>query len=316
MTARVGAARDAGRPAPAVGARAWIVVDAVTGRVIAEQADHQLERPASIIKLLTALIAVENLRPNATVEAAVPSKVIEALDIGMEPGQPWALNDVLHALLMDSSNDAGYALAHTVAGSLPAFAEWMKRAVGLLRLPDRPVLHDPSGLDDGNSFDGGDYISAYDMAIIGRDVLAVPRLRQIVGTSIYQFMGPGKPYTLHTIDHLLGYYPGSIGLKTGHTQQAGNTMVAAATRNGRTILAVELDAPNLYATASQLLDLGFETPPSAESRDRRLPRSDPSALKALSAAPEPFYDVVLTLGPGHLPQGNVVARRPGSADAK
>jgi D-alanyl-D-alanine carboxypeptidase len=221
----------------------------------------------------------------------------------MEPGQPWALNDVLHALLMDSSNDAGYALADTVAGSLPAFAEWMKRAAGLLRLPDHPVLQDPSGLDDDHSFDGGDYISAYDMAIIGQDVLAVPRLRQIVGTSIYQFTGPGnRPYTLHTIDHLLGYYPGSIGLKTGHTQRAGNTMVAAATRNGRTILAVELNAPNLYGTAGQLLDLGFETPPSAESRDHRLPRPDPSALVALSLAPEPFYDFILTLGPGHLPQ--------------
>jgi D-alanyl-D-alanine carboxypeptidase (penicillin-binding protein 5/6) len=263
-----------------VAANAWIVVDADTGRVIAAQADHQLERPASIIKLLTALIAVENLRPNATVDAQVPSSAIEALDIGMEPGQAWALDDVLHALLMDSSNDAGYALAHTIAGSSRAFAEWMAHAVRLLRLPDHPVLHDPSGLDDSNSFEGGDYVSAYDMAIIGRDVLAVPLLRQIVGTSTYEFVGPGNaPHTLHTIDRLLSYYPGAIGLKTGYTQQAGNTMVAAATRNGRTILVVEFGAPDLYGTAGQLLDLGFATPTSAESRADQLPPPHPSALR-------------------------------------
>jgi D-alanyl-D-alanine carboxypeptidase (penicillin-binding protein 5/6) len=263
-----------------VAAKAWIVVDADTGRVIAAQADHQLERPASIIKLLTALIAVENLRPNATVDAQVPSSTIEALDIGMEPGQAWALDDVLHALLMDSSNDAGYALAHTVAGSLRAFAKSMEHAVRSLRLPDHPVLHDPSGLDDSNSFEGGDYISAYDMAIIGRDVLAVPLLRQIVGTSTYEFMGPGNaPHELHSIDRFLSSYPGAIGLKTGYTQQAGNTMVAAATKNGRTILAVELGAPDLYGTAGQLLDLGFATPPSAESRAGQLPRPHPSALR-------------------------------------
>jgi D-alanyl-D-alanine carboxypeptidase len=198
----------------------------------------------------------------------------------MEPGQPWALDDVLHALLMDSSNDAGYALAYTVAGSLHAFAGSMEHAVRLLRLPDHPVLHDPSGLDDSNSFEGGDYISAYDMAIIGRDVLAVPLLRQIVGTSTYEFTGPGNsPLTLHSIDRLLTSYPGAIGLKTGYTQQAGNTMVAAATRNGRTILAVEFGAPIVYGTAGQLLDLGFATPPSAESRADQLPRPHPSALR-------------------------------------
>jgi D-alanyl-D-alanine carboxypeptidase (penicillin-binding protein 5/6) len=263
-----------------VAAKTWIVVDADTGRVIAAQADHELERPASMIKLLTALIAIERLRPNATVDAQVPSSSIEALDIGMEPGQAWALDDVLHALLMDSSNDAGYALADTVAGSSQAFARLMEHTVGLLRLPDHPILHDPSGLDDSNSFEGGDYISAYDMAIIGRDVLAVPLLRQIVDTSTYQFTGPGNaPHTLHTIDYLLSYYPGAIGLKTGYTQQAGNTMVAAATKSGRTILAVEFGAPNLYGTAGQLLDLGFATPPSAESRVDQLPPPHPSVLR-------------------------------------
>lgn len=271
-------------------ARAWIVVDLNTRRVIAAQAEHQRERPASIIKLLTALIAVKALRPNATVDAQVPSSTIEPLDIGMEPGQPWTLDGVLHALLMDSSNDAGYALAHTVAGSLPAFAKWMQRAAHLLRLPDDPVLHDPSGLDDGSSFEGGDYVSAYDMAMIGQDVLAVPLLRQIVGATTYRFTGPGDvPYTLHTIDRLVTYYPDAIGLKTGYTRQAGNTMVAAATRNGRTILAVELDAPNLYGTAGQLLDLGFATPLSAESRNERLPRPDPSTLGHLRRSMRGHY---------------------------
>lgn len=309
ISAGVAATRFVAQPEPTVAAKAWIVVDADTGRVIAARADHRLERPASIIKLLTALIAVESLRPNATVEAQEPTSAIEALNIGMEPGQPWALDDVLHALLMDSSNDAGYALAHTVAGSLPLFAGWMKRAASLLRLPDHPVLKDPSGLDDDHSFEGGDYISAYDMAIIGRDVLDVPLLRQIVDTSTYHFISLGNvPYTLHTINHLLMYYPGAIGLKTGYTQRAGNTMVAAATRNGRTILAVELDAPNLYGTASQLLDIGFATPSSAESRVDQLPRPHPSALLALSFAPA-LYAFIQTLGPGHICPGQIAAPR-------
>src|SRR5579884_4106838 len=108
-------------PAPP-DAKAWVVVDADTGAVVASSNDHALMRPASIIKVLTALMAVSDLPPGASVPVGLDAAGTEAAKIDMKAGQVWSLDDTLHSLLIVSANDAAVALADRVGGTEEGFA--------------------------------------------------------------------------------------------------------------------------------------------------------------------------------------------------
>src|SRR5205085_6701650 len=130
---------------------------------------------------------------------------------------------------------------------------------------------DPAGLDDEFANKGGDRISARDLAIVARAVLAQPALMQVIATRDYKFAGgDGLGHTLTNHDLFLDLYPGATGLKTGTTDLAGHTFVGSATRNGRTMLAVVLDAPDSYGLVERLLDQGFATPVRVEADVDRL----------------------------------------------
>ena len=260
-----------GLPPPA-GPKAWILVDADTGNVINANDDHSPMRPASISKVLTAIIAVEHLPPDSMVPVSPTAQGTESVNLGVKVGQVWTFTDILHAMLMMSANDAAIALAERVSGTREAFAAEMARTGAALRLVDQPVLRDPAGLDDQFSVGGGNLISAYDLAIIARAALAIPDIRQIVALPQYRFTAPdGVVHEIHNVDRGLELYPGAIGVKTGYTKSAGDTYMAAATRGGRTMVAIVLQSPDIYRSAAALLDLGFATPAGKESRVDRLP---------------------------------------------
>jgi D-alanyl-D-alanine carboxypeptidase (penicillin-binding protein 5/6) len=271
---------------------AWVLVDADTGNVLSARDDHVPLPPASVSKLLTAIIAVEDLPPNAPIPVSPVAQGMEAETMSMKAGQVWPLDDVLHAALIVSANDAAVALAEKVSGSRQAFVAEMDRWANILGLVDHPALEDPAGLDDSFSYGGGNRISAYDLAIIGRAALAIGEIRTIVGLRNYSFLGPdGVVHHLINHDQILETYPGALGLKTGYTGLAGNTFVGAATLGGRTMLVVELNAPDMYVTASALLDQGFATPVGAESDVDRLP---PVRLAPPPPAPTPASRSALT----------------------
>ncbi len=277
------AERVAAPPAVPRPPAAWVLVDADTGNVLSAANDHVPLPPASVSKLFTAIIAVEDLPADAAVPISPVAQSMEAETMSMKAGQVWPLDDVLHAVLIVSANDAAVALAERVSGSRQAFVAEMDRWANILGLVDHPALEDPAGLDDSFSYEGGNRISAYDMAIIGRAALSITQIRSIVGLREYTFPGPdGIFHRLINHDQLLETYPGALGLKTGYTRLAGNTFVGAATFGGRTMLVVEMNAPDMYVTASALLDQGFATPVSAESPVDRLP---PVRLSAPSATP-------------------------------
>ncbi len=159
-----------------------------------------------------------------------------------------------------------------MSGTREAFGAEMQRTGADLHLVDHPVLRDPAGLDDQFSVQGGNVISAYDLAIIARTALAIPDIRQIVDLPEYRFTAPdGVVHVIRNVDRGLELYPGAIGIKTGYTKAAGNTFMAAATRDGRTMVAVVLQSPDIYRSATALLDLGFATPVTRESRVDHLP---------------------------------------------
>jgi D-alanyl-D-alanine carboxypeptidase (penicillin-binding protein 5/6) len=186
--------------------------------------------------------------------------------VGMTAGQKWPLNDTLQALLVFSANDAAYALAQRVSGSLGDFAATMQAAAAQLGMHDHPVLRDPAGLDGTEGFEGGNLLSAWDIAIAARALMANPQLAAIVRSRKLDFTGPGNVvYGLFNQNlYFLDTYPGAIGIKTGLTDAAGFCVAEAAERDGRTMLAIVLNGTSSYQTAADLLNTGFATPVQAE----------------------------------------------------
>ena len=139
-------------------------------------------------------------------------------------------------------------------------------------MADNPVLRDPAGLDDEFSVDGGNLVSARDMAIATRAFLSYPELTAVVAQSEYRFAGgDGHPHRLLNHNRLLKTYPGAIGLKTGYTKRSGHSLAAAARRDGRTMIAIVIGAPDPYRSAAALLDKGFATPVEAQAEIEHLP---------------------------------------------
>ncbi len=257
--------------APAPPARAWILVDADSGAVLAASGHHDALPPASTTKLMTALLAVEKLPREAVFTVGDVAAAQPAMRIGMRTGQGWALSPALHSLIMVSANDAAYALAEAASGSLAGFAADMNAAAARYGMRDS-VFNDPAGFDDSASFQGGSRVSAYELAVAARNVLAVPELVEIAALPEYGFQGPsGRQHRLLNHNKLLRRYPGAIGLKTGYTRQAGHTFVGAARRDGRTMIAVVLDTDDTYGSAAALLDHGFATAPGDPGIGERLP---------------------------------------------
>ncbi len=215
-------------------AKAEILVDVNTGRALLGENEHQPLPPGSLTKMLTAMIAIDWLTPAAQIPVSAGAASVYPDRVGMKVGQRWTLSVSLHALLIFSANDAAYALAERVGGSLPGFAAIMRRAAAQLGMSDRPVLNDPAGLDGTEGYAGGNRISAWDLAIAGRDLMANPALASIVALKHYRFTAPDR--IVHDLTNknlvFLNTYPGAIGIKTGFTD-AGRLLRGRGSRPGR-----------------------------------------------------------------------------------
>lgn len=247
-------------PPPPAPPKASILVDATTGEVLAADNEREALPPASLTKLLTALAALDVLGADAAVPVSEQAAAMPARKVNLRPGDSWPVDQLLSALLLSSANDAAAAFAEaagdgTVEGFIPRLEETARR----LGLEDAPQVRDPAGLDDEHSVGGGNLISARDMAIIARAALARPEIADPMATAVDTFTDPaGVARKLVNHNRLLKTYAGAVGMKTGYTKKAGRCLAVAATRDGRTLIAITLDDPgDMYATATRLLDRGF-----------------------------------------------------------
>lgn len=271
-------------PASAATTPSYVLVDYENGGVIKQENAREAKPPASITKLMTALVVTAHVKEDQPITISANAARMPAMKIGLLEGQTWKRNDLLYSMLMVSANDASVALAEASAGSLEGFARQRAEAAKELGLSDSPVFNDPAGLDDADSFMGGDMVSARDMAIITRSALQVPVIAQIVSTKRYEFMGGDNAnHVLNNHNQMLKNYAGSIGVKTGYTSKARHTMIAAATRNGRTFIAISIGGDNPYAVPGQLLDEAFASIGQASSYVDTLP--EVVALQAEVAQP-------------------------------
>lgn len=241
-----------------------IVIDADSGAVLFGKNLHQTFFPASITKVLTALIVIEECGLDEEVtfsHDAVYNVEAGSSNANLEEGDVLSVKDCLYALLLQSANEAANALAEHVAGSREAFAELMNQKAQSLGCVDSHFSN-PSGLNDENH-----YTSAYDMALICQAAIQNSTFLKIDGSRSYK-LPPTKrnPEGLTITAHhaMLNkndsrYYPGIFGGKTGYTSLAGNTLVTFAARDGMTLIAVVLNGHQTHYTDTKaMLDFGFE----------------------------------------------------------
>jgi D-alanyl-D-alanine carboxypeptidase (penicillin-binding protein 5/6) len=221
---------------PKPDARAFYVVNASNGEVLA--ASHAREKLpiASITKLMTAIVALEHLKPTDLVTVTRQAAVVGESRIPLRAGQQIDVRDLLEGALIQSANNAAVALASAAAGGdVTRFVGWMNDKAARLGLRDTHFTR-PDGLDSP-----GHLSSARDVSVLARVAMHSPLVRSIVQQRSDTI--EGGAFTVRTWNDLLGRFPGLIGVKTGHTTDAGWCQVAAARRRGYTIYAVLLGSP-------------------------------------------------------------------------
>ena len=262
------AAKPSAPPMPA----AYILVDADSGVVITERNPHVPLRPASTVKIMTGLTALERLSDNAKITVSERAAAMPAMKIGLDAGEVWPIKDIVHSIFMVSANDSAYALAENASGTAEAFAADMASTGARLGMLDS-TFADPAGLDDSTSLNGGSRMSVYDLSIAARNALAVPQIADPAVLMSYKFTGPdGVPHSLRNHnDTFLESYDGATGLKTGYTSRAGRGLVCTASRNGRSMIVAVLDVYDVDGWCTRLLNQGFATPPDSQGVGERIP---------------------------------------------
>ncbi len=250
--------RQPAAPPPSVRAQSAILVDLDSGQVLWQRDARARRAPASLTKVMTALVALDHLRPEdeLTVPGTIQSLPWDSTRMGLVPGERVSTRDLMYGLFLNSGNDAALTLAGAAA-SQAAFVDEMNRKAAQLGLADTHFAN-PVGLDDP-----GHFSSAYDLSVATAQLLThTPAVRGIAGTLDAELPATAthRAFHLHNLNWLLRSYPGATGLKTGWTGHAGGCLIATATREGRHLLAVLLGSPSPFADGAALLDYGFARP--------------------------------------------------------
>jgi D-alanyl-D-alanine carboxypeptidase (penicillin-binding protein 5/6) len=233
--------------APDVDARAYLVMDASTGEVLLARRAHDRVPIASITKLMTALVTLDRVTPKQVVTVDRDATGVTGSTIRLRTGERLAVRDLLAAALIQSANDAAVALAeHVGGGDSSPFVGLMNRRARELGLRETQFVR-PDGLDTA-----GHYSSAWDVTRLSQAAMREPLIRRLVRQQSATISG-GR--TLHTWNDLLGEFPGTFGVKTGHTSGAGWNQVAAARGNGVSIYATILGSPSRSVRNADLEEL-------------------------------------------------------------
>ena len=238
-------------------ASAYILIEKETGTVLAEKNATERRAMASITKLMTTLLIIEDIesgRINLTdeVTASANASAMGGSQIYLEENEVMDVDTLLKSIFVASANDACVAMAEHLEGSVDAFVERMNNRAQELGLTDT-AYKNPHGLDED-----GHYSSAQDIATLSRLVLSHDIARKY--TCIWQDQIRDGKFELTNTNKLVHYYDGITGLKTGSTTKAGACLSASAKRNGMELIAVVLNSPTgemRFTDAKKLLDYGF-----------------------------------------------------------
>lgn len=277
-------------------ARALLLMDAKTGKILYQKnADIPLP-PASTTKVLTAILTLESLkRSNDRLIVSKAATRVPASKLYLKPGQTVSIEDLLYGVLLASANDASVVLAEGIGGSVEKFAEIMTKKAHALGATNTRFSN-PHGLTAADH-----YSTARDLALIFRYAMKNPTFRQIVHTkmSSVRSVSPGKKsartrrISVRNHNRLLWNYDGAIGGKTGYTFAAQKCYVGAVERDGVTLIVSLLGSRDLWGDTKRLLEYGFDnyhalntlTPAAARPISAQRSHPDAAKLSALVAIP-------------------------------
>jgi D-alanyl-D-alanine carboxypeptidase len=242
---------------PEIGARAAIVIEYPSGRILYSRAMHDQLAPASTTKILTAILALEYGKLDEPFTATDDDLVGES-SMGLSSGEQQTLLDLIYGMMLPSGNDAAMVVARglgsgaaqaegSTADPIARFATMMNTRVEQLGLKDSHFVN-PHGLDSDNH-----YSSAYDLASLSWYALHFPAFNEVVKQISHD--APG--HALLNTNEMITRYDGADGIKTGWTDAGGLCLVTSATRDGHRLVSVVLNAPRWYADSTALLDYGF-----------------------------------------------------------
>jgi D-alanyl-D-alanine carboxypeptidase (penicillin-binding protein 5/6) len=242
-------------PPPNITARMAVVVDEASGQVLYGLNENEEVPPASLTKIVTAMVALEAGNLAARVTSDVDSRTMwEDSVMGLQPGEELSLEDLLYGLMLPSGNDAALAIARYIAhGSEATFVELMNAKVRQLGLRHTHFMN-PHGRDVEDH-----YSSPYDMAMLARAAMRNPVFQRLASAKEWDASGFLRDYHLVNLNRLLWQYTGADGVKIGYETRSGQTMVVSATRNGHRIYASFMRSTNMRADGAALLDWAFNS---------------------------------------------------------
>ncbi len=232
---------------PDVSAKSAIVLEYASGTVaFAKNAEERLPM-ASTTKIMTALVALEKGNLSDVVEVGKNAAGVEGSSMYLKVGEKLTLEELLYGLMLTSGNDAAVAIAEHIAGSETAFAEMMTARAAELGCINT-CFKNANGLPDD-----AHYTTALELARITGKALENEMFCKIVSSKSARVGGR----SLSNHNKMLSLYEGAFGVKTGFTKAAGRTLVSAAKRDGITLIAVTLNAPDDWDDHAKMLDYGF-----------------------------------------------------------
>lgn len=247
---------------PEIQSEGAVLLDAATGTLLYSKNGETKYYPASITKLMTALLAAEKCSMSDTVtfsKSATTNLESGAVTLGLVEGDKLTVEQSLYGLMLKSANEVANGLAEHVSGSVGAFSALMNARAKELGCTNTNFVN-PNGLNNA-----GHYTTPHDMALIARAAFQNDTVRKVTSTLTYQIPAT-KNASARTVSmgHKMlysgdsRYYPGVIGGKTGYTSLAGNTLVTCAEKNGVRLIAVVMKSRSThYADTKALLDFGF-----------------------------------------------------------
>ena len=260
---------------PGVSAQSAILISGDDGTVIFEKNAHARLAMASTTKIMTALLTLEEAERagDPVIDITEEMVRVEGSSMGLQAGNRLTLTNLTSGMLLASGNDAANAAALYLGESQEGFAKLMNARAREIGMEETNFVT-PSGLDDDEH-----YSTAYDMALLGREAMMNDEFARIAGSSALQveFIEPEQRVSYTNHNKLLRIYDGCIGIKTGFTKKAGRTLVSAARREGTTLIAVTLNAPDDWDDHTAMFDYGFETVKTVQMGGEALPETLPVA---------------------------------------
>lgn len=238
----------------AYSAESMIAMDLSSGRVLYEQNAHKEKLIASTTKIMTTIIALEQMEMDT--EITVDERVLKAYGSGIyiEIGEILTLRDLLYGLMLRSGNDAAIVIACGVAGSMESFVTLMNQKAYEIGM-SHTTFYNAHGLEESSGV--GNTSTAYDMALLMKYAMNNQDFREITKTENYTAKSNTKTYHWTNKNKLLKTYPYTIGGKTGFTEKARRTLVSAASKDQKEIAIVTLNDGNDFQDHQNLYDVLF-----------------------------------------------------------